>query len=35
MYGKHHSKVVKYGSYVLGIVVIASMILAFFAGAVV
>jgi len=35
MYGKHHNKVVKYGSYVLGIVVIASMILAFFAGAVV
>lgn len=32
MYGKHHSKVVKIGSYVLAVVVIASMILAYFAG---
>ena len=35
MYGKHHSKVVKIGGYVLAIVVIASMILAFFAGSVI
>jgi len=32
MYGKHHSKFVKIGSYVLGIVVIASMVVAYFAG---
>ncbi len=31
MYGKHHNRVVKIGSYILGIVVIASMIIAFFA----
>jgi hypothetical protein len=33
MYGKHHSKFVKIGSYVLALVVIASMVLAYFAGA--
>jgi hypothetical protein len=32
MYGKHHSKFVKIGTYVLGIVVIASMVVAYFAG---
>lgn len=34
MYGKHHNRVVKVGSYILGIVVIASMVLAYFAGTV-
>lgn len=34
MYGKNHNKLVKIGSYVLGIVVIASMIVAYFAPAV-
>jgi hypothetical protein len=34
MYGKHHSKVVKVAGYVLAIVVIASMMLAYFAPAV-
>jgi hypothetical protein len=32
MYGKHHGKMVKYGTYLLGIVVIASMVMAYFAG---
>lgn len=32
MYGKHHSKFVKIGSYVLAIVVITSMVVTYFAG---
>lgn len=32
MYGKHHGKMVKIGSYLLAGVVIASMVLAYFAG---
>lgn len=32
MYGKHHNKIVKIASYTLAIVVIASMVLAYFAG---
>ncbi|MDB5225120.1 MAG: hypothetical protein JWL87_72 [Candidatus Adlerbacteria bacterium] len=34
MYGKHHSRVVKIGGYVLAVVVIASMVIAYFAPAV-
>lgn len=32
MYGKHHSKIVKVGTYVLATVVIFSMVAAYFAG---
>lgn len=32
MYGKHHSKIVKVGSYILAVVVITSMVVAYFAG---
>jgi hypothetical protein len=32
MYGKHHGKIVKIASYALAVVVIASMVLAYFAS---